>query len=77
MDRLNAENATTQSDLERTEAELARSRERLNASLGALREEIADLADWRAWIERRPVPFLAGAFALGLAVGWTTSRGRH
>jgi hypothetical protein len=76
MDRLNGQNAQTLSDLQRTEVELARSRERLNASLGALREEIADLTDWRAWIERRPVPFLAGAFALGLVVGWTTGRAR-
>jgi hypothetical protein len=63
--------------LERTEAELERTRERLTASLGALREEISDLADWRSWIERRPLPFLAGAFAFGLLLGLTTSgRGR-
>ena len=63
--------------LERTEAEIERTRQRLTASLGALREEISDLADWRAWIERRPLPFLAGAFAFGLLLGLTTSgRGR-
>ena len=63
--------------LERTEAEIERTRERLTASLGALRDEISDLADWRAWIERRPLPFLAGAFTVGFLLGLTTSgRGR-
>jgi hypothetical protein len=63
--------------LEETEAEIERTRERLSASLGALREEISDLADWRSWVESRPLPFLAGAFALGFLVGLATSgRGR-
>jgi len=63
--------------LERTEAEIERTRERLSASLGALREEISDLTDWRSWIERRPLPFLAGAFAFGFLLGLATSgRGR-
>lgn len=63
--------------LERTEAEIERTRERLTASLGALRDELSELTDWRSWIERRPVPFLAGAFAFGFLLGLTTSgRGR-
>jgi hypothetical protein len=62
--------------LRETEAEIERTRERLTASLGALREELSDLADWRAWVERRPLPFLAGAFAAGFLLGWSTARGR-
>ena len=78
MDKLD-EAMTDDTDLalERTEAEIERTRERLSASLGALRDEISGLTDWRAWIERRPLPFLAGAFACGLLLGLTTSgRGR-
>jgi hypothetical protein len=59
--------------LERTEAEIVRSRERLNASLGALKDEISELTDWRSWLERRPLPFLAGAFACGFLLGLATS----
>jgi hypothetical protein len=63
--------------LEETEAEIERTRARLSASLGALREEISDLASWRTWVANRPVPFVAGAFALGFLVGLATSgRGR-
>jgi hypothetical protein len=76
MDRLTGDVKVNSaaSDLERTEAELERTRERLAASLGALREEIADLADWRSWVERRPLPFLAGAFALGMIAGFAFRR---
>jgi hypothetical protein len=59
--------------LRETEAEIERSRERLAASLGALREELTTLTDWREWIRRRPVPFVAGAVALGFVIGWRAS----
>lgn len=59
--------------LEETEAEIERTRARLSASLGALKHEISDLGDWRGWVQRRPLPFLAGAFALGVLVGLATS----
>ena len=62
--------------LRETEAQIARSRERLAASLGALREEITTLTDWREWMRRRPLPFVAGAFALGFALGWRASQER-
>lgn len=71
------QNTVAASALEETEAALERSRERFTASLGALREELSDLTDWRTWVERRPLQFLAGAFAAGLVVGWTTGGGRH
>jgi hypothetical protein len=56
--------------LRETEAEIAATRERLAASLGALREEITTLTDWREWVRRRPAPFVLGAFALGFLAGW-------
>ena len=74
MPRLNGGSPSTpDTALQETEAEVERSRERLAASLGALREEITDLADWRGWVRRRPEAFVAGAFALGFLVGWRTS----
>ena len=59
--------------LRETEAEIAATRERLAASLGALREEITTLTDWREWVRRRPAPFVLGAFALGFLAGWHTA----
>jgi hypothetical protein len=77
MDRLRSDRDQEITDLRETEAEIQRTRARLSASLGALREEISDLTDWRSWLERQPLPFIAGAFALGFLVGWSTSgRGR-
>jgi hypothetical protein len=78
MDRFDGdEGSNTDLALQRTEAEIERTRERLSASLGALRDELSDLTNWRAWIERQPLPFLAGAFAFGLLIGLSTSgRGR-
>ena len=56
--------------LQETAAEIERTRARLAASIGALRQEVATLADWRSWVRRNPAPYLAGAFALGLLLGW-------
>jgi len=50
-------------------AEIERTRERLAASLGSLKHELDTLTHWRGWIARRPLPFFAGAFLLGLLVG--------
>jgi hypothetical protein len=74
MTRLNTGTSTAEDTaLRETEAEIERSRQRLAASLGALREEITTLTDWREWFRRRPAPFVAGAFALGFLVGWRAS----
>jgi hypothetical protein len=62
--------ATADPALRETELQIERSRERLAASLGALREEITDLTDWREWVRRRPEAFVLGALALGFALGW-------
>jgi ElaB/YqjD/DUF883 family membrane-anchored ribosome-binding protein len=61
-------------ELEHTIQEIARSRQRLSASLGALKQEVRSLADWEEWVRRRPWQFLGGAFLLGL---WLGSRGRR
>ena len=78
MTRLNNGHLTTisseESALRETELQIERSRERLAASLVALREEITGLTDWREWIRRRPETFLVGAFALGFAIGWRSAR---
>jgi hypothetical protein len=78
MDRLNGgDSKETELALVETEAQIERTRERLSASLGALRHELSELTEWRSWIERQPLPFLAGAFAFGLLIGLSTSgRGR-
>ncbi len=60
-------------ELNQTQEEIARTRERLTASLGALKEDLTTLTDWRTWVSERPLPFLAGALALGAWFGW---RGR-
>jgi hypothetical protein len=75
MNRANGDDiASTDTALRETELEIARSRERLAASIGALREEITTLTDWREWIRARPAPFIGGAFALGLLLGWRAAR---
>ena len=78
MDRLTGDRSELgETALEETEAEIERTRARLSASLGALREELNELTDWRSWVERRPLTFLGGAFALGIVVGWATSAPDH
>jgi hypothetical protein len=56
-------------DLERVEAEIARTRLRVADSLQALRQEIGRWSDWREWVRRRPLPFLCGAFLMGVLLG--------
>jgi hypothetical protein len=52
-----------------TEAELARLRERLQTSLGALEMRFSELRDWRSWVRRHPWPFLLGALTAGVLLG--------
>jgi hypothetical protein len=56
-------------ELARAEAEIARTRARVASSLVALRREMARRADWREWVRRRPLPFMAGALLLGALLG--------
>lgn len=54
---------------EEVRADIARTREEVAASVQALRDELALRVDWREWVRRRPVLFIAGAFLLGVALG--------
>jgi hypothetical protein len=60
-------------DLDQTEEELARAREQLQASVSALNQRLGELRDWRSWIRRHPLPFLAGALGLGALFGMRRS----
>jgi len=71
MTRANGEESlSADTALRETEIEIERTRQRLAASIGALREELTSLTDWREWIRARPAVFVGGAFALGLMLGW-------
>jgi hypothetical protein len=61
-------------ELARAEAEVERSRARVAESVLALRREVARRTDWRSWIARRPLAFLAGALALGVWWGYGSAR---
>lgn len=52
-----------------TEDQISASRDRLVASMGALKEELSGLSDWREWVRRRPLPFVGGALAVGFLLG--------
>ncbi|HEX4403403.1 MAG TPA: hypothetical protein VH560_01150 [Polyangia bacterium] len=51
------------------EAELARARARVAASMRTLGEEVARRGDWRAWVRARPELTLAAALTLGFLWG--------
>jgi hypothetical protein len=71
MTRANGDDSLSgEAALRATELEIEQTRERLAQSIGALREELTTLVDWREWIRARPTVFLGGAFALGLLLGW-------
>lgn len=50
--------------------EIERTREEIAQSIVALRDSVTDAADWKTWVRRNPLPFLAGAFAIGLIIGF-------
>ena len=60
--------------LSATEEELARARERLSASVTALNQRLGELRDFRAWIRRHPLTFVAGALGLGALLGLRRGR---
>jgi hypothetical protein len=61
-------------ELIEAEQEIARTRERVSQSVLALRQAVARETDWREWVRRRPLLFMAGAFALGVIWGRRTGR---
>ncbi len=67
----NGETSASETDpaLEATVEEIARSRQRLTASLGAIKQEFNQLTDWEGYVRRRPWQFVGGAFLLGYLLG--------
>ncbi len=51
-------------------AEIERARQQLASSVIALRDEVTARADWRGYVRKNPVPFIAGAFALGFFLAY-------
>lgn len=49
--------------------DIERTREDLALSLLELQEGVTTAIDWRVWVRRRPVPFLAAAFGAGVLAG--------
>jgi hypothetical protein len=61
--------AVAADEVARAEAEVEHARERVVASVSALREEVARQADWRRWLSRHPLLCLGGAVAVGFWLG--------
>jgi hypothetical protein len=60
---------TRSKELVQAEEDVARARARVAESVMALRNEVVKRTDWREWIRRRPVTYLAAAFAIGFLWG--------
>jgi len=75
---IEAEEPKTQpfTEVARAEAALERSRERVERSVNALRDEIARRTNWRGWVTPRPAVFLGAAVLLGFLWGYRRSGGR-
>jgi hypothetical protein len=61
--------ASRSPELAQAEADVERARERVAASVMALRNEVVRRVDWREWVRQRPAAFVAGAFILGFLWG--------
>jgi len=68
-ERSNAADLAFNDELARAEAEVERARERVAASISALRDAVARQADWRGWLSRHPLACVGGALALGYLLG--------
>jgi hypothetical protein len=67
--RLDRKAAPRDPEIERAEAEIARTREEVAASVAALQQEVSRRLDWREWIGRRPLVAVALAFGAGALLG--------
>jgi ElaB/YqjD/DUF883 family membrane-anchored ribosome-binding protein len=54
--------AALRQEIERTRADLAH-------SVSALREEVAEVTDWRQWVRKHPYATVGGAFLVGVLLG--------
>jgi hypothetical protein len=50
--------------------EIARARAQISSSAAALKEQAAQLPEWREWVRKKPGLFIAGALALGFFIGY-------
>jgi ElaB/YqjD/DUF883 family membrane-anchored ribosome-binding protein len=73
-DALTDEKLTDDDALDGARAEIARTRDEVALSVVALQRELAETADWRTWVARKPILSLALAFGVGFAIG---HRGRR
>lgn len=55
--------AALRAEIERTRAELA-------TSVTALRQEVAETVDWRAWVRKRPLLAVGAAFTIGFVIAY-------
>jgi ElaB/YqjD/DUF883 family membrane-anchored ribosome-binding protein len=53
--------AALRAEIERTRAELA-------TTVTALRQEVAQAADWRGWVRKRPLLAVGAAFMVGFLI---------
>jgi hypothetical protein len=51
------------------EAEIARGREKVAASLGELQRDLQRATSWRHWVGTHPVAWICAGVCLGLIVG--------
>jgi hypothetical protein len=63
-------------EVDRAEAAVERSRERVERSMMALRDAITRRTDWRGWMAQRPAVFLGAAVMLGFLWGYRRGGGR-
>ncbi|NBD10728.1 MULTISPECIES: DUF3618 domain-containing protein [Corallococcus] len=65
--------AASKAQLPRTSAalreEIERTRADLATSVSALREEVAEVTDWRQWVRKHPYTCVGTAFLVGYLVG--------
>jgi ElaB/YqjD/DUF883 family membrane-anchored ribosome-binding protein len=63
-------------EIYRLEAEIARKRERVAASLGELRRRVTGATDWRHWVRAHPFAWIAVGVSLGFIIGLTGGKGK-
>ena len=65
-------------EIQRLEAEIAVKRERVVASFSELRRRMVRATDWRGWVRKHPVAWIAGAVTVGFVLGYRGGRSsRH
>jgi len=61
-------------EIQRIEAEIAVKRERVVASFSELRRRMVKATDWRGWVRKHPVAWIAGAVTVGFLLGYRGGR---